>query len=438
LGQKIRTMILMEGISTQSSKDHSPVSKDDISKDGFDERVKELSDAPPKGAVDFIKNSIPTWSEVSTEEFTFKRASGLTNKTYKVDIPEIRECSELKPKSAFLRVFDKDGLFFDRKRETRLMQHISDCGLGPKPYGFSNNFRLEEYFENSRTLKTEEMKLPEIGRKVAANLAKFHAMRPVDMDQTPLIDTLYLKGDIRQAFFERVKWEKSAGHFSDKELKEIEEIQVLLSKSEESFLSTIAPSKHSTLVFSHNDLLPGNILLIGESEKIKFIDYEYSSYNYRGFDIANYLNESILDYDAPEEPGFKVREDWSFSSEEIDNMIFYYVLFSKGKELGVSETELDKICEIGIDGIRKSELMNKDLMISESKALKEELKACTLMSHAYWIVWAIIMCKNPEIDFDYINFAYQRFILYQKLKKQWFGCSNGNVKPMESGKTEEK
>ena len=48
------------------------------------------------------------------------------------------------------------------------------------------------------------------------------------------------------------------------------------------------------IVLCHNDLLCGNILLCpsevpGSAEKAVLIDYEYSMYNYRAFDIANHF-----------------------------------------------------------------------------------------------------------------------------------------------------
>jgi thiamine kinase-like enzyme len=46
-------------------------------------------------------------------------------------------------------------------------------------------------------------------------------------------------------------------------------------------------------VLCHNDVLSGNVLLseagTNEDPKITLIDYEYSCYNYRAFDIANHF-----------------------------------------------------------------------------------------------------------------------------------------------------
>jgi ethanolamine kinase len=48
---------------------------------------------------------------------------------------------------------------------------------------------------------------------------------------------------------------------------------------------------NAPVVFAHNDLLSGNFMLNDEEEKLYLIDFEYGSYNYRGFDIGNHFNE---------------------------------------------------------------------------------------------------------------------------------------------------
>ena len=56
----------------------------------------------------------------------------------------------------------------------------------------------------------------------------------------------------------------------------------------------------SPVVFSHNDINTGNILVREDGsnnwDPVVFIDYEFASYNYRGFDIANHFNEWMYDY----------------------------------------------------------------------------------------------------------------------------------------------
>ena len=45
------------------------------------------------------------------------------------------------------------------------------------------------------------------------------------------------------------------------------------------------------LVFSHQDLLCGNILYSDKWDRVQFIDFEYGGYNLRAFDIANHFCE---------------------------------------------------------------------------------------------------------------------------------------------------
>jgi ethanolamine kinase len=54
----------------------------------------------------------------------------------------------------------------------------------------------------------------------------------------------------------------------------------------------------SPVVFCHNDLTPGNILydrakLVAGEGGIHLIDFEYASYSFRGFDIANHFSEYV-------------------------------------------------------------------------------------------------------------------------------------------------
>ncbi|GJS71893.1 probable ethanolamine kinase [Tanacetum coccineum] len=48
---------------------------------------------------------------------------------------------------------------------------------------------------------------------------------------------------------------------------------------------------NAPVVFAHNDLLSENLMLNDDERKLYFIDLEYGSYSYRGFDIGNHFNE---------------------------------------------------------------------------------------------------------------------------------------------------
>lgn len=47
-----------------------------------------------------------------------------------------------------------------------------------------------------------------------------------------------------------------------------------------------------------------------------------------------------------------------------------------------------------------------------------------MLSNMMWGYWAIIVSKNPQIDFDYISFAEVRHKLYQELKNEYLKTNN--------------
>jgi len=377
----------------------------------------------PTEALQFIKKYLSSWKNCGEESITFQRLTGLTNRTYRVEANQAPVTAEGKtgPQTVFLRVFEKDGLFFDRSREMTLLEEIHSNGLGPEPYGYEGRYRLEEFYQDSRTLKTTEMNVPQWRKKVAHTLSRFHSIKPDGLEnKIPLVEKMYMEGEIIKEYHEKIEKEKALGTLTEDELDMLAEIEVLTTPEEAKFLKSIAPAKEKGLVFSHNDLLPGNVLVIEEKDMV-FIDYEYSSYNYRGYDIANYLNEAIIDYTIPETPFFKVREEIGFSQEDMADMIFHYVVFSNAKELGLDKDAIQELLtENELDSSLRTELEANELVQRECQSLLEEIKACTLMSHAYWIIWAVVMSKNKEIDFDYLKYAHDRYKLYEKLKNTWY------------------
>jgi len=75
-------------------------------------------------------------------------------------------------------------------------------------------------------------------------------------------------------------------------------------------------SVKSPVVFCHNDLQEGNILRRMDNRESRVshpelvvIDFEFCSYNYRGFDFANHMCEWLYDYSNENPPYFWVCAD---------------------------------------------------------------------------------------------------------------------------------
>lgn len=157
-------------------------------------------------------------------------------------------------------------------------------------------------------------------------------------------------------------------------------------------LSTV----ESPIVFCHNDLQEGNILLpsdenitLGLSTKqfsrnmvkqfenhIVFIDFEFCSYNHRGFDLGNHFCERQFDYSNPEWPHFYYyTEEWP--SDE-DKLFFIREYLKQSKQLSHNE-KLD----------------------TEEHLLKET-DFYTLASHLMWTLWSINNARTSKISFGYL------------------------------------
>jgi ethanolamine kinase len=76
-----------------------------------------------------------------------------------------------------------------------------------------------------------------------------------------------------------------------KKQKQYETISFSSIRSEVEEIKEISDTIGAPVVFAHNDLLSGNLMFNKEEGKLYIIDYEYGSYSYRGYDIANHFNE---------------------------------------------------------------------------------------------------------------------------------------------------
>jgi choline/ethanolamine kinase len=77
-------------------------------------------------------------------------------------------------------------------------------------------------------------------------------------------------------------------------------------------------------VFCHNDLQPGNILRLLDG-KLFVIDYEYASYNHRGFDFGNHFCEWAMRNNSDDFPFFSYDMTKYPNKEQQLNFISSYL-----------------------------------------------------------------------------------------------------------------
>jgi choline/ethanolamine kinase len=135
------------------------------------------------------------------------------------------------------------------------------------------------------------------------------------------------------------------------------------------------------IVFCHNDCNPGNILKL-EKNKLMLIDYEYGSYNYRGFDIANSFCEMIFDYNCEEAPFFHAVPEL-FPNQEMQESF--------------AEAYIERFKEIN------PAMIAKDSSLASKEKLLKEINHFVLVSHLFWVIWSLRMLPEAStFNFDHL------------------------------------
>lgn len=104
---------------------------------------------------------------------------------------------------------------------------------------------------------------------------------------------------------------------------------------------------------------------------LKFVvtDFEYCSYNYRGFDIANHMLEWTYDYTEPNPPYYRELPENYPTEQQRLNFVQTYLSV-------VGSTQCPSI-------------------------LLKEVKVYSLASHLFWALWAIVNAGSSQITFGY-------------------------------------
>ncbi|KAI9098495.1 hypothetical protein K1719_025120 [Acacia pycnantha] len=259
-------------------------------------------------------------------------------------------------------------IFFNREEEVRTFQCVAEHGQGPRLLARFAAGRVEEFL-HATTLSAADIRDPEISALIASKMREFHK--------------LHMPGDKKVQIWHKLrKWlnlakslssSKDAKNFGLQDMdEEINKLENLISGSE---------GCHQEIGFCHNDLQYGNIMMDKDTRSITIIDYEYASYNPIAYDLANHFCEMAADYqtDTPHLLDYTKYPDF----EERQRFVKIY-LSAEGKKPSNAEVE---------------QLMN-------------DAEKYTLANHLFWGLWGLISSYVNKIDFDYKEYARQRFQQY--------------------------
>ncbi|XP_053058815.1 choline kinase alpha isoform X12 [Acinonyx jubatus] len=275
--------------------------------------------------------------------------------------------------------------------ESVMFAILAERSLGPKLYGIFPQGRLEQFIP-SRRLDTEELSLPDISAEIAEKMATFHGMKmPFNKEPKWLFGTM-------EKYLNQVLRVKFAGEPRVKQLHRLLRHNLPLELEN---LRSLLESTPSPVVFCHNDCQEGNILMLegrenSEKQKLMLIDFEYSSYNYRGFDIGNHFCEWMYDYNYEKYPFFRANIlKYPTKKQQLHFISNYLAAFQNEFE----------------------NLSNEEKCIIEEEMLLE-VNRFALASHFFWGLWSIVQAKISSIEFGYMDYAQARFDAYFDQKRK--------------------
>ncbi|KAG0165065.1 hypothetical protein DFQ28_009090 [Apophysomyces sp. BC1034] len=327
-----------------------------------------------EGSYKVVSAIFPSWKR---QDINFTQCKdGITNQLIRVTYTPTDF-------SVLVRAYGKGSeLLIDRRQEIINIMTLSSQHLCPPLYARFRN-GLMYGFIKGRVSSVEDLHQPNMAKWIAKRLAKWHKVQLMQ-DQ----DSGKPQGPRKQKLWYTMwNWlEQVPERYEDAKKQRIFESRFDMKKvaAELEQLTERLEKLQSPIVFSHNDLLYGNIIYDDEKEEASFIDYEYGCYAFRGFDIGNHFNEFA---------GFEC--DYSrYPDKQFQSQWFEWYLTESNGGVSPSKAELDR--------------------------LHNEVDGFSLASHFYWGLWAMIQAKVSDIDFDYMEYAVLRFDEYERRKKQVF------------------
>lgn len=306
--------------------------------------------------------SVPGWADAEANDVTVDHVGGaMTNLIFSVSKPGGNNADVL------VRIYGEGTeSFFSRVEETRLFQLLSQQKIGVQLLGEFPNGRAEKLIHGA-TCTARLMRAPDMSRKIARKMREFHAL-DIDIDHSPTYMTAIRKllavARVKCADRSKFKTLDFAQLAQD-----VDELELLLSE---------VPSP---VVLSHNDLQYGNIMKMEDSGDVVFIDFEYTSYNPRGYDLGNHFCEWGYDYHKTINAHLGDFSRYPTPQQQRDFCRAY--LAADGDEASVSDDDVEK--------------------------LRLEANTYSLASHVFWGFWGFIQASQSSIDFDFLAYGQCRF-----------------------------
>ncbi|EDO07186.1 Choline/ethanolamine kinase family protein [Babesia bovis T2Bo] len=275
-----------------------------------------------------------------------------------------------------VRIFGRQTeRFIDRSHERIIQNHLCLQGFAKHVYARFNGGQIEEWLPGN-VVSDDDFYSFKYTELIAKQLYKLHAT-PGQRDlYVKLYPHLAKNGELK---FESQLW-ASVWKFYDLCLENIQQVEPIIGDNFNlrdirkviKRLEVVCAAKKSPVVLTHCDLLNGNVLVSENEDHVIFLDYEYSCFMERGFDIANHFIEYC---------GVECNWDRIPNEEEQRRFIKYYI----------GENATEKAIE----------------------KLYNEIQPFFMAANIFWGLWGLLQCiySTHDIDFKrYANFRIERAI----------------------------
>ena len=255
-------------------------------------------------------------------EVELRKIGGLSNVNYIAVVKDMSTNEKIA--HVLYRKFGALSEGVNHELETTVLEFLAKKGIGPKLIYEEPNgkFRIVEYLEGCSTIprpkglntKFLDKLIPIINAYTLISYTYKYSIRDDKIIFSPIKDNIKDKRIfVSKNQYETcmVEWLEKARNcfkvFSDqfrqkvsrekepKEWQEMELVQRFLDNFKYEFQQNF-PSD-GFLVLCHNDTHRLNLLLRKKDQKLFIIDHEYAYLNLPGNDMANYLNESLFNYE---------------------------------------------------------------------------------------------------------------------------------------------
>jgi thiamine kinase-like enzyme len=304
------------------------------------------------------------------DDFSFADPKGFSSFTMGVKCRR-----DVDPPAAFYRHLEgKENAILDFEREKSVFLALGDQSIAAQCHFYGADCRIEEFYEG-RTLRGDELGVPDNLRGIANELYRLHQLTPDSLPAGSFFELLHQKwGPLaRRVLVDQV------GSFPANEQALCRELRAIYSPETFRKVQSLLPT--GPLTFCHNDTYHGNIFRLDDG-RIRLLDFEFSCLGHRAYDFSNLFAETVTRHGLPDYPYFAIA-DPEYSTDDIGLLINSYLDNRDWEDPAAREAEFETL-------------------------LQDTLRMIPLSDYVYAMA-ALPLAVEPIQTIRFVPYAHQRF-----------------------------